>query len=124
MAAHGGTCTIRSRVVPSSRSLRAMSQSRRERLAIVARLQPGSRERALEILAAGPPYELDEAGFRRHSIFLAGETVVFVFEGADIEGLVSRLIADPAASGSFSAWAPLLKGTPTLAQEEFYWEAG
>lgn len=93
-----------------------------ERLAIVARLKPGSQERAQEILAAGAPYDLTEAGFRRHSIFLAGETVVFVFEGRDIEALVSRLINDPASSGSFSVWGPLLDGPPTLAQERFYWE--
>ena len=95
-----------------------------ERLAIVGRLQPGSRERAREIIAAGPPYELNEAGFRRHSIFLAEETVVFVFEGRGVEALVSKLIDDPASSGSFSVWGPLLAGTPTLAHEEFYWEAG
>ena len=94
-----------------------------ERLAIVARLRPGSSERAKEILAAGPPYELSAAGFRRHSIFLAEETVVFVFEGTGIEGLVSKLIGDPASSGSFSVWGPLLAGTPTLALEEFHWEA-
>ena len=94
-----------------------------ERLGIVARLRPGSRERAKEILAAGAPYELGEAGFRRHSIFLAEETVVFVFEGTGIEGLVSKLIGDPASSGSFSVWGRLLAGTPTLALEEFYWEA-
>lgn len=95
-----------------------------ERLAIVARLRPGSRERAREILAEGAPYELTEAGFRRHSVFLAKDEVVFVFEGSGIEGLVSKLLADPASSGSFSVWGPLLAGTPALAQEEFYWEAG
>ena len=95
-----------------------------ERLAIVGKLQPGSRERAREIIAAGPPHELDETGFRRHSIFLAEETVVFVFEGSGVEALVSKLIGDPAASGSFSVWAPLLAGTPTLAHEEFNWQAG
>ena len=94
-----------------------------ERLAIIARLRKGSGERAKEILAEGPPYELAEAGFRRHSIFLEGDTVVFVFEGRGVQALVSKLIDDPAASGSFSAWAPLLAGTPTLAHEEFHWEA-
>ena len=100
-----------------------MSESGVERLAIVARLQPGSAERAREILAAGPPYELGEAGFRRHSIYLAGETAVFVFEGAGVEGLVSSLVNDPASAASFGVWARLLAGTPTLAREEFHWEA-
>jgi hypothetical protein len=95
-----------------------------ERLAVIARLLPGSRERAAEILAKGAPYGLGLAGFRRHSVFLAEETVVFVFEGRGIEGLVRDLVNDPTRSAAFSIWAPLLDGTPVLAREEFYWEAG
>jgi hypothetical protein len=95
-----------------------------ERVAVVGKLVPGSRERAAEILAKGAPYGLALAGFRRHSVFLAEETVVFVFEGPGIEGLVRDLVNDPARSAAFSIWAPLLEGTPVLAREEFYWEAG
>jgi hypothetical protein len=51
-----------------------------ERVAVVATLLPGSRDRAAEIIAKGAPYGLRLAGFRRHSVFLAEETVVFVFE--------------------------------------------
>jgi hypothetical protein len=95
-----------------------------ERVAVVARLLPGSRDRAAEILAKGAPYGLALAGFRRHNVFLAEETVVFVFEGPGIEGLVRDLVNDPTRSAAFSVWAPLLEGTPVLAREEFSWEAG
>jgi hypothetical protein len=95
-----------------------------ERLAVVARLRPGSAERARQILAEGAPYELGEAGFRRHSVFVAEETVVFVFEAPGIEGLVRELVDDPTTSTTFSVWGPLLEGTPVLAREEFYWESG
>ena len=95
-----------------------------ERVAVVAKLRPGSRERASQILAKGAPYALDQAGFRRHSIFLGEEAVVFVFEGSGIEGLVRDLVDDPTRSAAFSVWGPLLEGTPALAREEFYWEAG
>ena len=94
-----------------------------ERVAVVAKLRPGTRDRVQEILAAGPPYDLDAAGFRRHSIFLGGDTVVFVFEGPDVRTRLSKLVGDPASSASFSMWAPLLAGTPTLAHEEFHWKA-
>jgi hypothetical protein len=100
-----------------------LSESENERLAVVARLVPGSRERAQEIIAAGPPYELGETGLAAHQIFLGEEAAVFVFEGPGVEGLVSRLISDPVGSGSFSVWAPLLAGTPMLAREEFAWKA-
>jgi hypothetical protein len=95
-----------------------------ERVAVVAKLRPGSHERAAQILAKGAPYGLALAGFRRHSVFLAEETVVFVFEGAGIEGLVRDLVNDPTRSASFSIWGPLLEGTPVLAREEFYWQVG
>jgi hypothetical protein len=95
-----------------------------ERVAVIASLRPGSRERAEEILAEGAPYELAETGFRRHSVFLAEEAVVFVFEGVAIEALVRDLVNDPTRAATFSVWGPLLDGTPMFAREEFYWEAG
>ena len=94
-----------------------------ERVAVVAKLRPDSRGQASEILAAGAPYVLGETGFRRHSVFLGAETVVFVFEGSGIEALVRDLVNDPVRSAAFSIWGPLLEGTPELALEEFYWEA-
>jgi hypothetical protein len=95
-----------------------------ERVAVIARLLPGSRDRAAQILAEGAPYGLALAGFRWHSVFLADEAVIFVFAGPGIEGLVRALVNDRTRSAAFSVWAPLLDGTPVLAQEEFYWESG
>ncbi len=95
-----------------------------ERVAVVATLKPRSRERAGAILGQGPPYGIDRAGFRRHSVFLAENAVVFLFEGPGVERLVRDLVNDPARSGGFGVWAPLLQGTPALAREEFYWQAG
>jgi hypothetical protein len=73
-----------------------------ERVAVVAKLLPGSRERAAQILGEGAPYGLALAGFRRHSVFLAADAVVFVFEGPGIEGLVRNLVNDPTRSDAFS----------------------
>jgi hypothetical protein len=95
-----------------------------ERVGVVAKLLPGSRERAAQILAEGAPYGLALAGFRQHSVFLAEDVGVFVFEGPHIEGLVRDLVNDPNRSAAFSVWAPLVEGTPELAREEFHWETG
>ena len=95
-----------------------------ERVAVIATLKPGSRERAAEIIAGGAPYGLRLAGFERHSVFLADEAVVFVFEGPQIEGLVRDLVNERVSSAGFAVWAPLLQGTPVLAREEFHWDAG
>jgi hypothetical protein len=113
-------------LVPGGRRQTSGTESRNatERVAVVATLLPGARERAAKIIAKGAPYGLRLAGFRRHSVFLAEEVVIFVFEGQDIEGLVRDLVNDPSISAAFGAWAPLLQGTPVLAREEFHWQAG
>jgi hypothetical protein len=73
---------VRARLLAGKRGTAGMDHGdENERVAVVATLLPGSRERAAEILAKGAPYGLALAGFRRHSVFLAEETVVFVFEG-------------------------------------------
>jgi hypothetical protein len=94
-----------------------------ERVAIVAQLAHDSHEQARRILEGGAQYDLAEAGFERHSIFLAEQTVVFVFEGRAVGGAIRDLLNDPAMSGLFNVWGPLLDGTPRLAHEEFHWEA-
>ena len=48
---------------------------------------PVSRERAQEIIAAGPPFDLVGTGVVRHQIFPGRHTVVFVFEGPGVEDL-------------------------------------
>jgi hypothetical protein len=48
--------------------VRAQAGDGNERVAVVATLRAGSRERASQIFAAGAPYDLGEAGFRRHSV--------------------------------------------------------
>jgi hypothetical protein len=94
------------------------------RVAVVAKLCRARASERLGSLAEGAPYGLAPAGFRWHSVFLADDAVVFVFEGPGIEGLVRDLVNDPTRSAAFSVWAPLLAGTPELAREEFYWETG
>ena len=54
-------------------------------------------------------------------MFLASDTVVFVFEGPDVEDQVRRLVNDPAISAGFGVWGPLLDGTPQLGHERYYW---
>jgi hypothetical protein len=68
-----------------------------ERVAVVGKLGPGSRERASQIIAEGAPYDLGEAGFRRHSVFLAEEAVVFVFEAWASKSLSATSSTTPPA---------------------------
>jgi hypothetical protein len=93
-----------------------------DRVGIALVLNPGMRDRAEELIAEGPPFDLAEAGFERHAIFVGNDRAVFVFEGEDAERLVRDIVDDPVKSASLSAWAPLLAEPPRLVREVFSWE--
>ena len=93
-----------------------------ERVAVVAKIQPGSRDQAAQIIAEGAPYDLGAAGFRRHTVFLA-ERLWSLFSRARTSRACPRARRRPHSLSFFSVWGPLLEGTPALAREEFYWEA-
>jgi hypothetical protein len=92
-----------------------------DRLVVVARLRPDTGDRAARLVASGPPFDPDGLGLTRHSVFLTGREVVFVFEGSEVEWMVDDLINDPVTSAAFGAWQPLLEGPPRLAREQYAW---
>jgi hypothetical protein len=97
-----------------------------ERLAIVARLKEGTGTRAAELLERPPPFDLDESGLLRHSIYLSAGEVVFIFEGDQVEWIVDEQLAGqflhPLLADALDAWRPLVDGPPRIARERFSWE--
>ena len=92
-----------------------------ERIAIIARLTPGAEPRAAELISAGPPFDPQEYGFERHSVYLSATEVVFVFEAPEVEWIVSDLGNDPILSTAFAPWRAILDGPPRVAHELYYW---
>jgi hypothetical protein len=96
-----------------------------KRLALVARLKPESEPRAKELIAQGPPFDLGEGGFVRHSVFLSSTEVIFVFEAPEVEWLVDSLVDEPfhwKLRDALDEWRPLVEGRPRVAREQFFWE--
>lgn len=93
------------------------------RVVVVARLKRGARDQAAELIAAGPPFEPGALGFERHAVYLSPEEVVFLFEGQSAARRLADMIDDMVTSASFSAWARLLRGTPRIAHEHYFWKA-
>ena len=93
-----------------------------ERIAVIAKLKPESERRATDLVESGPPFDPDQLGFERHSVYLSGDHVVFVFEGGRLDQLLHRVVKDPAHVGAFGAWQPLIDGFPTVAREAFSWQ--
>lgn len=91
-----------------------------QRLAVIAKLRPGSSEEAANLIELGPPFEPGKHGIERHSVFLAPDVAVFVFEGGQPNSLLASLGGSHEQS-ALGAWEPLLDGTPLIAREAYDW---
>ena len=94
------------------------------RLAVIAKLRQGNEGRAEELIAEGPPFEPSGMGFERHSVYLTGDHVVFVFEGGRLDQLMRAVVKNPSSVVAFRKWEELLEGTPRVAREAYHWERG
>ena len=96
-----------------------------ERVAIIARLNEGSEQRATELVGAGPPFDLTDTGIVRHSIYISAREAVFVFEGHEVEWIVDQLIDEPFRDELHRAleqWREIVDGQPRVARERFGWQ--
>jgi hypothetical protein len=96
-----------------------------ERVAIIARLKEGSEQRAAELVAAGPPFDLADTGIVRHSIYISPSEAVFVFEGHEIEWIVDELIDEPfhyELQRALDQWREIVEGQPRVAHERYGWQ--
>jgi hypothetical protein len=96
-----------------------------ERVAIVAHLKEGTEQRAAELVAAGPPFDIAETGILRHSIYLSANEAVFVFEGHDVEWIVDELIDAPfhyELHRALDQWREIVEGQPRVARERYGWQ--
>jgi hypothetical protein len=100
-------------------------RSSMERVAIIAPLKEGGERRAAELVAAGPPFDLADAGIVRHSIYVSPSEVVFVFEGHEAEWIVDELIDEPfnhELQRALDQWREIVEGQPRIARERYGWQ--
>lgn len=95
-----------------------------QRLAVIAQLKPGAEARAKELIEQGPPFSPAETGFERHTVFVSGDHVVFVFEGGKLNDLLRAVVKAPTSAASLREWEQVLEGMPRVAREVYSWERG
>ena len=95
-----------------------------QRLAVIAKLKPEAEARAAELIEKGPPFNLKDLGFERHSVFLGGDHVVFLFEGRKLEPMLHGMLRDPSSAGALRAWDSVVEGMPKIARETYHWQRG
>jgi hypothetical protein len=91
-------------------------------LVVVAPLKPGMAERARELLAAGPPFDLERMDFVRHAVHLTDREIVFVFEREGDSATLELSAEDPAIWEAAAAWQECFAERPRVARPAFFWE--
>jgi hypothetical protein len=91
-------------------------------LVVVVPIKPGMADRARELLAEGPPFDLAETGFDRHTVHVSNQEIVFVFEGEGPESMLTLPGEDPRIWRAAAAWQECLAGQPRIARRAFAWQ--
>ena len=91
-----------------------------QRLAVIAKLRPGAAAEAAKLIELGPPFDPPAHQIERHTVYLASDVAVFIFEGGQVSSLLASL-AGAEEQSALAAWEPLLDGTPMIAREAYHW---
>jgi hypothetical protein len=92
------------------------------RLVLVAPLKKGARKRAEELLAHGPPFDLEETRVRRYEVFVGEREIVFLLESQDPAAALGEQGDNPASWRGAEAWRECLSGPLRVAATTFAWE--
>jgi hypothetical protein len=93
---------------------------------VVFRLREGSEPEASRLVAAGLPFDPQEAGFKRIAVYLRHREAIFVLEGEEPEWREDDLVDDflqPALRDRLDEWRKLANVETWPAQPIFLWEA-
>jgi hypothetical protein len=91
------------------------------RLVLVVPVREGMSERVRELLAEGPPFELETTELERHEVFLTDREAVFVFETAGDAPPLRLRAGNPTLRRAAAAWREWMAGRPRKAETAFSW---
>jgi hypothetical protein len=91
---------------------------------VVVPLRKGTRARAEELAADGPPFDLGAADLERHHMFVTDAEAIFIFEGHGARDSVRKLLRNPRVVAAATRWRDCVAGPPRMADETFAWRAG
>jgi hypothetical protein len=91
------------------------------RLVLVVPLREGAAARARELVAEGPPFELDTTELDRHEVYLTDREAVFIFETAGDEPPLRLQAGSPMLRKAAAAWRECIAGRPRKAETGFSW---
>ena len=91
------------------------------RIAVAAKIRPGKRAKLEQMLSEGPPFDLADAGFDHHHVYLGDEDILFLFEGGSPVTAMKRLAAEHTLMGHVLRMAGVVS-SPHLLAEAYSWD--
>jgi hypothetical protein len=91
------------------------------RLVVVVPLKADAAEQARELLAKGPPFELEATEFDRHEVYVSEREAVFLFETPGPSATLKLPGEDPSLRKVAAAWQPLMADKPRKALTAYSW---
>ncbi len=101
--------------------LTAKEAAASSRVVVVVPIKRGARERARQLIAAGPPFDPESIPLEHHRVFVTDREVIFLFEGEDVRRAVEQLVRRPGIWKAAVAWKECLAGPPRVADEAYSW---
>jgi hypothetical protein len=97
-----------------------LAQRKTSRVVVVLPIKETAHEQVRDLVAKGPPFDLEASGLDGHHAFLTGNEVIFIFEASDPSGL-RRLVANLDLMAAAEAWQQHAAGPARIAEEAFSW---
>src|SRR2546421_9970537 len=97
-----------------------------KQVVVIFYLREGSELEAARLAAADPPFDPEEAGFKRLAVYVPHREAIFVLEGEDPVWLADDLVNDflqPVLRDRLDEWRKLGDVQTWPAQPVFFWEA-
>lgn len=92
------------------------------RLVLVLPLRAGAQDAVRDLLAQGPPIDLEEVPeLDRHEVLLTSDEVIFVFESEQGADTIAALLARSEFWHAAADWQEHVGGPPRLAEESYSW---
>ena len=89
------------------------------RILVALKLRPGSRERAHELLRAGPPFDPSRSALALLDVFLLEDEALFLFQTDGADDLVE--LVKPNFWQAAAGWRELMSGGVSLAEHVYSW---
>ena len=97
-----------------------------KQVVVIFHLREGSELEAATLAAADPPFDPEEAGFKRLAVYVTHHEAIFVLEGEEPLWREQDLVSDflqPALRQRLDEWRKLGDVQTWPAQPIFFWEA-